>query len=213
MLMRREFVRFGERTDRPRWVSASYGHLLEGSVLDVGCDEAVLKNFVTHGSYVGIDRTRWADLHHDLQSGGPFPFEEQTFDTVVCTDVLEHLDNLHDVFGECVRVARRNLLISLPNCWSAARVPLRRGRGSFTHYGLPADPPPDRHRWFFSHEEAHRFLEEMARRHGLVIRDLVSLEKPRPAWLRALRRLRHARLDHYLNLYSHTLVAHLERHR
>ncbi len=209
--MRREFVRFSQRTDRPRWVSTTYGHLLEGSVLDVGCDEAVLRDFVTRGSYVGLDRTRWADLHHDLQAQGPFPFEDEAFDTVVCTDVLEHLDNLHDVFGECVRVARRNLLISLPNCWSVARVPLRRGRGSFTHYGLPAEPPPDRHRWFFSHEEAHGFLEAMATRHGLLVRDLVALEKPRPRWLRIVRRLRYPREASYLNLYSHTLVAHLAK--
>ena len=43
--------------------------------------------------------------------------------------------SLHRVFAELVRVSRHRILISLPNCWTAARKPLVRGRGSIGHAG------------------------------------------------------------------------------
>ena len=209
-LLRHELVRFATRQDRPRWLSERFPSLLRSRVLDVGCDAAVLRDFVGAERYVGIDRSEAADVHHDLQRGGPLPFADRSFETVVCTDVLEHLDNLHEVFEELVRVADRHLLVSLPNNWNAARLPIRRGRGSFKHYGLPLDPPEDRHRWFFSMVEARDFLESRAERHGLAIRELVALEKPRVRPLVLARRLLHPG-SRYLNLFSHTLVCHYER--
>jgi len=37
------------------------------------------------------------------------------FDAVIATDVLAHLDNLHDVFNEIVRIGRGYIIISLSN--------------------------------------------------------------------------------------------------
>ena len=204
--LRKERVVFEERQDRPRWLARRLGSYLGGTVLDVGCDRAVLREVVGAGRYTGIDRSPEADVRHDLQGGGRLPFADRSFDTVVCTDVLEHLDNLHEVFDEIVRVTGRFLVISLPNCWNAARVRLRRGKGSFKHYGLPLDPPEDRHRWFFSFDEARSFLEGQAARKGLEVRELIVLEKPRSLLLRGLRRLRYPSRRRYLNLYTHTLV-------
>jgi len=125
--------------------------------------------------------------------------------------VLEHLENLHAVFDEFVRVARRHAVITLPNCWNSARQRLRRGKGSIAHYGLPLDPPADRHRWFFSLEEAEAFLRERARRTGLEIVEMAALENPRPAPVRWLRRLARPDERRYLNLYAHTLLCVLRR--
>ena len=204
--LEREFVSFATRQDRPSYMSRRFAKILSGRVLDVGCDKAVLRDFVGAADYVGLDRSPEADIHHDLQQGGALPFADDSFDTVVCTDVLEHLDNLHAVFGEILRVGHRHALISLPNNWNAARLRLRRGKGSFKHYGLPLDPPADRHRWFFSFEEARFFFEEQARRHDIQIAELVVLEKPRHLLLRGLRRILYPRFAGYLNLYTHTLV-------
>lgn len=202
----RTFVRFATRQDRPRFMSQKFEHVFDGTILDVGCDQAVLREFVGAAQYTGVDRSPEADVHHDLQAGGALPFEDDSFDTVVCTDVLEHLDNLHEVFSELVRVSRKKLLISLPNNWNAARMRIQRGKGSFKHYGLPLDPPEDRHRWFFSYSEARDFLLGQAERFGLPIESMVVLEKPRFFALNALRRLRYPQVDCYLNRYSHTLV-------
>ncbi|MFT6362876.1 MAG: hypothetical protein ACJAZ8_001286, partial [Planctomycetota bacterium] len=41
--MKREFIQFKTRQDRPRFISERFGQALSGRVLDVGCDEAVLR--------------------------------------------------------------------------------------------------------------------------------------------------------------------------
>ncbi len=53
--MKREFIKFGTRQDRPRFFSERFKDPLQGSVLDVGCDEAVLRDFVGADRYAGID--------------------------------------------------------------------------------------------------------------------------------------------------------------
>ncbi|MSR61439.1 MAG: class I SAM-dependent methyltransferase [Planctomycetes bacterium] len=205
------YVRFAQRSDRPRFLGELYAPLLTGRVLDVGCDEALLRARCAPQSYVGLDRTPQADVQHDLAREARLPFEARSFDTVVCWDVLEHLERPDALFAELVRVARTHLLLSLPNTWNAARKQLRRGCGAIEHYGLPLDPPADRHRWFFSLSEARAYLEGQAARHALEVVELRVLEKPRPLLVRAARRLLHPDLDRYRNLYAHTLAAHFRK--
>lgn len=202
--IRTSYVRFDERSDRPRFLASLYGELLGGRVLDVGCDRAVLRGSCR--SYVGLDLSDAADVRQDLQAEGRLPFSDRAFDTVVCSDVLEHLDNLHQVFDELVRVAREHLVVTLPNNWNSARLRLRRGKGSIAHYGLPLERPVDRHRWFFSLSEAEAFFRGQARRHGMAIVELRALEKPRPFLVRAARSLLHPGRERYRNLYAHTLA-------
>jgi SAM-dependent methyltransferase len=205
------YVRFTRRSDRPNFLAALYASLLTTRVLDVGCDTAVLRGRCPPGGYVGLDRTPQADVQHDLVLDPHLPFEARAFDTVVCWDVLEHVERPDGLFAELARVARKHLLVSLPNPWNAARKQLRRGRGAIEHYGLPLDPPADRHRWFFNLSEARAFLEGCAGRHDLEIVELRVLEKPRPLFVRAARHLLHPRADDYRNLFAHTLTAHLRR--
>lgn len=42
------------------------------------------------------------------------PFEDDTFDTVLCSEVLEHLDHPGRAFRELRRVARRAVVVSVP---------------------------------------------------------------------------------------------------
>jgi SAM-dependent methyltransferase len=53
-------------------------------------------------------------LKVDLRDG--LPFDAQSFDTVVCTEVLEHLPEPHScrLLEECERVARQLVLVSVP---------------------------------------------------------------------------------------------------
>ncbi len=201
-----EYVEFLERTDRPRYIGRRFAKYLEGRVLDVGCDRAALREVVGPERYGGVGLGADADFRVDLENDGRLPFDDGAWDTVVCLDVLEHLNDLHGMFDECLRVAGRYAVISLPNNWSTARKRIARGHGSFIHYGLPLDPPEDRHKWFFNTEEARDFLLGMAERKGLVVHELVVLEKPRPIWNRAWRRLWHPTTRSYSNLYPHTLV-------
>ncbi len=206
-----EQVSFRDRSGRSEYVARRFQEVLKGKVLDVGCDKAVLRKLLPQVEYTGVDIGGTPDIQVNLEESGKLPFPDGSFDCVVCTDVLEHLENLHQIFGELVRVTRRHLVISLPNNWTNARVPIARGRGSFGKYGLPAEKPLDRHKWFFSLSEAADFIQAQTERHSVVCREMFATEKPRAGLVRAARRLRYPALDCYLNRYAHTLWARLEK--
>ena len=202
--MQLDHVHFHQRADRSRYIADRFGDALQPSLLDVGCDRALLRDLLPLESYTGVDMGGTPDLQLNLEKVERLPFDDRSFDAVVCSDVLEHLDNLHHVFSELVRVARRSLLVSLPNNWCNARRPIERGKGHMAHYGLPDTPPVDRHKWFFGFTEAREFLEAQTRHHPLTIEQMVANEKPRPAPVRGIRRLRWPG-ERYLNRYAHTL--------
>lgn len=43
------------------------------------------------------------------------PFKNNSFDLVICTEVLEHLENPKKAYRELLRVSRKYVLISVPN--------------------------------------------------------------------------------------------------
>ena len=206
-----ELVAFKGRAARSEYLARRFRDYLHGALLDVGCDRAVLRGLLPDVDYTGVDVAGEPDITLNLEQVDRLPFEDGAFDCVVCSDVLEHLDNLHHVFAELVRVARGHLVVSLPNNWANARRPVGRGKGGIGHYGLPAEPPADRHKWFFSLSEAAAFFAEQARHHPIRIVETVANEKPRPVPVRWLRRLRYPAQERYLNRYAHTLWAVFEK--
>ena len=200
-----EFGSFPDRRLRSEFIARRFGLLLTGRVLDVGCDRAYLKQLVPGLDYLGIDVGGTPDRVVDLEKENRLPFPENSFDGVVCADVLEHLNNIHHIFGELVRVARGHVILSLPNNWANARRPVARGKGSIGHYGLPVDPPMDRHKWFFSLSEAEQFVRGQRAKAPFEIVELFAMEKPRFAPVRWLRQLASGSQSRYLNRYAHTL--------
>jgi len=211
-MMRVEYIHFPSREIRIEFIATRFRTLLEGKrVLDVGCDEAFLNQKISSMQYTGIDIGGNPDIRLDLEKIDRLPFDDQIFDTVLCSDVLEHIDNLHLIFGELIRVSCRHVVISLPNNWNCARLPLQRGRGSFAHYGLPVDPVKDRHKWFFGFGDAQRFVEGQLNKYPIAIKETFATEKRRPLPLRLLRRVVHGSQESYLNRYSNTLWVVFER--
>lgn len=207
-----DFARFNTRSDRIRYLGDRFGKYLHGNILDIGCDEGLLRDMLPEGScYTGIDISGKPDIQLNLEKLESLPFDAGTFDLVLCTDVLEHLDNLHLIFSELVRVSSRYILVSLPNNWANARRPVGRGKGHIGYYGLPVQPPPDRHKWFFSLSEAGEFLEGQADILPFSIIETRITEKPRSPLLRVALRLATRRRESYLNRYAHTLWALLEK--
>ena len=201
-----ELATFAERRSRSEFVARRFAPYLARSVLDVGCYEAPLRELLADVRYVGIDIAGKPDIVANLDTREPLPFADRSFDAVICIEVLEHLDNLHHVFGELARVSAGHVIVSLPNCWRDARRPVERGHGHFAHYGLPADAPADRHKWFFSYAEARDFIVAQAARRGLEMVELFGTEQHRAPWLRAARRLRYPG-ERYLNRYAQTIWA------
>ena len=96
-------------------------------LLDVGCGDATLLCYLDSsiGDY-GIDvnpttsnQTVTADITKDA-----FTYHADYFDYVVCTEVLEHIDNHQNCLGEIHRVLKRDgvLLGTVPNCLAFPRV-------------------------------------------------------------------------------------------
>ncbi len=163
-------------TDRPgkaRYIAAKYAAILGGSVLDVGCDEAPLRGLVAQpDAYVGVDMHAEADVTLNLDAQD-LPFADGSFETVVCTDVLEHLERCHRVFDELCRVSRGHIVASLPNPARDFLEGVFGGSGGEQkYYGLPVDPPADRHRWFFGYDDAVRFFTERGRRLGFAVEQI-----------------------------------------
>ncbi|GMV82867.1 MAG: hypothetical protein AMXMBFR7_40510 [Planctomycetota bacterium] len=79
-----------------------------GSILDIGCG-----NSKTPGA-VGIDILPGpqVDIVHDLNKL-PWPLEENRFDRIVCSHVLEHLNDLVGVMNEIHRVSRHGASVEL----------------------------------------------------------------------------------------------------
>ena len=209
--MQVEYVHFRDRASRSAYIAHRFAALLTGRVLDIGCDQAVLRQLLSNVTYVGVDMTGNPDLRLNLEKIDRLPFDDASFDCVVCSDVLEHLDNLHAIFGEIVRVAKRYVILALPNNWANARRPIGRGVGSFSKYGLPAEPPADRHKWFFSLSEAVTFVQHQLSKYAVRLQTCHATEKPRLCIIRAVRRLLYPSQMRYLNRYAHTLWVVLEK--
>jgi len=88
-----DFVTFKERKDRSRYIANRFESYLGGSVLDVGCYMKDLNKFIDAERYVGIDIAGDPDEVIDLDQVDKLPFADGEFDTVVCSDVLEHLQH------------------------------------------------------------------------------------------------------------------------
>lgn len=165
---------YTDRATKAKYIAQKYASILSGSVLDVGCDQAPLRALVGDRSrYVGVDIDPSAADRVINLDREELPFEARSFDTVVCTDVLEHLERCHAVFDRMCEIAAQRVLVSLPNPLNGLLDSMQvRSEGWEKFYGLPVDPPQDRHRWFFGFDDARRFLEERGRRKGFSIEQL-----------------------------------------
>jgi 2-polyprenyl-3-methyl-5-hydroxy-6-metoxy-1,4-benzoquinol methylase len=51
-----------------------------------------------------------------VERGEPAPFPDASFDTVLLFEVLEHVPDYEQVLREAARLAKKNVLITVPNC-------------------------------------------------------------------------------------------------
>jgi SAM-dependent methyltransferase len=185
----------------------AFPKIWSGTILDVGCRSRQLKDVlpVDTVDYVGVDLYRPADVIGNLGIG--LPFDEASFDTIVALDVLEHTDDIHKSFAELCRVARTHVLLCLPNLYDVkSRKRFFFGQRISGKYGLPVDPPTDRHRWLFSFRDALTFTHIMAIKCRFEVKEEGCLIGPRGG-LFGLRRL----VGSFPNLLSPWYIALLRR--
>ncbi|MFE4573235.1 glycosyltransferase [Paenibacillus chitinolyticus] len=110
--------------------------LCHGNVLEIGCANGDLSIFIaSHGAKLyGIDidpvaidlaRHKVAELgfdtcHFQIGNGYKLQFEDDTFDTVVVAEVLEHVNDPYKILTEAHRVCRPGgtVIVSVPNGYS-----------------------------------------------------------------------------------------------
>lgn len=165
-----KIVQFRSRRDKLAMAGRILSHYKPDSILDLGCDTRELNHFLRCHRYVGLDISGSPDVVVDLNLG--LPFRDRTFDMVIAFDVLEHLQDIHFVFDEMLRVSSKYVVVGLPNMYEwHFRVLFLVGKRLSGKYGLAPDKPMDRHTWVFSLREARAFVNERAIRGGFEVAD------------------------------------------
>ena len=100
------------------------------SVLDVGCGLKPYRSLFKNDDYVGIDikggghsdETKIVDKFYD---GKNIPFEDERFNNIICTQVLEHAEDPRKLIEECSRVIKKDgqIFISMPFMYPEHEIP------------------------------------------------------------------------------------------
>lgn len=164
---------YTDRQSKAAYVWEKYQSILTESVLDVGADERFLKSHLSQPKkYMGVGIGGNPDIILDLEKE-KLPFKKSSFTTVICLDVLEHINNPHEVFDQLCAISKKYVIISLPNAYAAFINLLLRGRYEsdkpLKFYGIPLEMPDDRHKWFFSATEAENFIRYRAKKNKMKV--------------------------------------------
>jgi len=169
------FQPFTTREERYKFIQTNFKEILlkSKSILDVGCYENYFKK--EYGDKVfGIDISGKPDKKVDLEKETLRFLPDSSYELIICTEVLEHLDNLHEVINDFLRVSSQYIIISLPNCANIRYlIHILRTKKTGKFYGLPLAKPEDRHKWFFSHREIAVFASQFAEENNLTIERLI----------------------------------------
>ena len=115
---------------------------IHGRVLDVGCGNRPYESLFDVSEYVGLELdtpenrlNKKADVYYE---GNNLPFEAQSFNAVVCNQVLEHVFEPDKFIREIERVLMSDgrLLLTVPFVWDEHEQP--RDFGRYSSYGLTA---------------------------------------------------------------------------
>ena len=115
---------------------------LSGILLDLGCGNKPYKNLFTNVSkYIGVDienpghdhSKEDIDVYYD---GKTLPFNQEHFDSVFFSEVLEHVFNADEILDEIHRVLKKDgiILLTVPFIWDEHEVPNDFGR--YTTFGI-----------------------------------------------------------------------------
>lgn len=78
-----------------------------GVVLDVGCGDGPCQSWcVKAEQYIGIDTFPGVGVTHLIDGHSPWPLPDRSIDTIICTQVLEHVEDMRHVLSEMDRVLK-----------------------------------------------------------------------------------------------------------
>jgi len=153
--------------DRNQYVAKKLGILNGDRLLDIGCRDMVLKKYLTGNFiYKGLDfeinqqlKENKDLINHNLENG--LPKDLIKYDIINALDVLEHLENIHDIFKDLFNHSNNQIIIALPN------ISYYRFRISFLFNGVLSkkytfnkNKTSDRHRWIPNYYSIQEFVNE-----------------------------------------------------
>jgi SAM-dependent methyltransferase len=123
-----------------QWLREVAAPAASGILLDYGCGgqpyRELFSRYVTQ--YIGADVAAAADTQLDLmlRPGEPVDLPDQSIDTILSSQVLEHLPEPHHYLRECLRLLKPQgrLIITVPMQWRQHEEPHDYFR--FTRFGL-----------------------------------------------------------------------------
>ena len=122
---------------------ASLAPQLHGKLLDFGCGAKPYQELFSNvESYIGVDiedegqhdhKNEQIDFYYD---GKTLPFDNETFDSILTSEVLEHVPDVDSILKELTRVLKPNgkILVTVPFAWQEHELPYDFRR--FTTTGL-----------------------------------------------------------------------------
>jgi ubiquinone/menaquinone biosynthesis C-methylase UbiE len=125
-----------ERINREH-VRQAAGQYARGRVLDVGSGQRPYAEFFAEYTGLEIDRVRYAETPADVWGSAlALPFGDQSFETILSSQVLEHVPEPWQMVEEMARVLKPggHLILTAPHIWGLHEVPHDYFR--FTCYGL-----------------------------------------------------------------------------
>ncbi len=137
----------------------------DNQILDIGCSNGTYVRYLCQRGYDAYG----CDLLPNKQWQGKFkkrfkvgnilalPYQDNSFDTVVAFEVLEHLSDVNSALREMFRISRKNVIISVPNC---SQPPIFQQSGLAFHHWIDRT-----HKQFFTENS----LKETLRRNKFRI--------------------------------------------
>jgi len=107
-----------------------YAPHLKGNLLDFGCGSKPYKEIFTVETYVGVDFINEGHPHDNEQidvfyDGKTIPFPDNFFDSILSSEVFEHIFNLSEILVELNRLLKPGgkILITCPFVWKEHELP------------------------------------------------------------------------------------------
>lgn len=115
---------------------------ITGKTLDIGCGTKPYMHLYRSNEYVGLEidtpqnrKDKSAEFYYD---GKYFPFEDDTFNSVVANEVFEHVFNPDEFINETLRILKPNglILLTMPFVWDEHEQPHDFAR--YSSFGIKA---------------------------------------------------------------------------
>jgi SAM-dependent methyltransferase len=118
-----------------------FAPVLKGKLLDFGCGRKPYERLFAVDEYIGIDIEKSGHEHTRSKvdvfyDGKHIPFPDSIFDSLFCSEVLEHIFNPDEILQEINRVLKvgARALITVPFTWNEHEIPYDYAR--YTSFGI-----------------------------------------------------------------------------